>query len=216
MGKRTWFFGVASVFFVCVVVFLPMLLIKSTYAKQIHFQTTTLLPAEYGIVLGASVFPDGSLSAVVQERADAAILLYQNELIENVFVSGDNRHNSEADAITAYLIRQGIPQEDITTDRTGIDTGDTCRHFARTYSTGIVLTQEFHLPRAMFLCDQYEVNIAGLAVDHLGLLKSRGSNPFAVYRTRLWRNVREAVLIWSVILGFYDAFSSEAERMEQQ
>ncbi|MEM8531960.1 MAG: ElyC/SanA/YdcF family protein [Chloroflexota bacterium] len=216
MGKRNWFFGAASVFLVCVIVFAPMLLIRSMYAKQIHSQTTTLSPAAYGIVPGASVFPDGSLSAVVQEKADAAILLYQNELIENVFVSGDNRHNSEADAITAYLIQQGIPHEDITTDRTGIDTGDTCRHFAGTYSTGIMLTQEFHLSRAMFLCNQYEVNVAGLAVNHLGLLKSRGSNPFAVYRTRLWRNVREAVLIWLVLLGFYDALSNEAERMEQR
>ncbi|NOK64037.1 MAG: putative periplasmic protein SanA, affects membrane permeability for vancomycin [Chloroflexi bacterium AL-W] len=202
--------------FVCAVVFAPLLLIRAMYATQIHFQTTTLSPAEYGIVPGARVFPDGSLSAVVQERADAAILLYQHELIDNVFVSGDNRHNAEADAITAYLIRQGIPQENITTDRTGIDTGDTCRHFARTSSTGIVITQEFHLPRAMFLCDQYEANIAGLAVNHLGLLESRGSNPLAVYRTRLWRSVREAVLIWSILLGVYDVFSNEAERMEQQ
>jgi vancomycin permeability regulator SanA len=206
--------GIVLSFFLAL--FTPLLAARVIYAKNIHFQLATISPAKYGIVFGASVFRDQTLSAVTQERADAAVLLYKNALIEKIFVSADNRHNLEADAISAYLEQQGIPAEDITIDRIGIDTGDTCRHFSQFQADAILLTQEFHLPRAMFLCNQDGLAATGLAVNHLGLLKSRGATPFEIYRTRLERETREAVLIWAVLLGIYDRYSNEAELKENQ
>ena len=189
---------------------------KLAFAKEIHLQISTLTPVKYGIVFGATVFPDGSLSPVTQERADAAVLLYQNATIEKVFVSADNRHNLEAEAIASYLEERDIPQEDIAIDKIGIDTGDTCRHFAELHSDGILLTQEFHLPRAMFLCSQNGTSVSGLAVNRLNLLKFRGNNAFVIYATRLERNIREAIIMWATILGVYDKYSNEAEIMESQ
>jgi len=212
--KRTRRFVAAAVLLFCIILFSPYLWVRSVFAKEIHFQVSTLAPAKYGIVFGASVFPDQALSAVTQERADAAVLLYQNAIIENIFVSADNRHNFEADAIASYLEEHGIQREDITIDRTGIDTGDTCRHFAEFHSDGILLTQEFHLPRAMYLCNQNQIGVTGLAVNHL--LKIRGSNAFQIYATRVERNIREAIILWTVILGVYDKYSNEAEVMENQ
>ena len=214
--KRKWSFVSAGVLLFGAILFFPYLWVKSVFAKEIHFQIVTLTSAKYGIVFGARVFPDQSLSAVTQERAGAAILLYQNAVIENVFVSADNRHHFEADAIALYLEEHGIPHEAIMIDRIGIDTGDTCRHFAELHSNGILLTQEFHLPRAMFLCRQDGATATGLAVNHLDLLQSRGSTALQIYATRLERNVREAIILWAVILGVYDKYSNEAEVMENQ
>ena len=212
--KRKWNLRAAGVLLFCIIVFSPYIWVKSTFAKEIHLQISTLTPAKYGIVFGAAVFPDGSLTPVTQERADAAVLLYQNAIIENVFVSADNRHNLEAEAIASYLEGHGIPLEDITVDKVGIDTGDTCRHFAELRCDGILLTQEFHLPRAMFLCSQNGISVTGLAVNRLNLLKSRGSSAFEIYTTRLERNVREAIIMWATILGAYDKYSNEAEVLE--
>jgi SanA protein len=214
--KRKWnLFGVGILLF-CVIVFAPYLWVKSAFAKEIHFQISTLPSAKYGIVFGATVFPDQSLSPVTQERADAAVLLYQNAIIQEIFVSADNRHNLEAEVIASYLEEYGIPQEAITIDRIGIDTGDTCRHFAELHSDGILLTQEFHLPRAMFLCSHDGTSITGLAVNRLNLLKSRGNNTLAIYATRLERNLREAIIMWATILGIYGKYSNEAEIIESQ
>jgi SanA protein len=214
--KRKWSLLGAGIFLLCLIIFAPYIWVKSAFAKKIHFQISTLIPTKYGIVFGATVFPDQSLSPVTQERADAAVLLYQNAIIEEVFVSADNRHNLEAEAIVSYLDEHGIPQEAITIDKIGIDTGDTCRHFAELQSDGILLTQEFHLPRAMFLCSQDGIAMTGLAVNRLNLLKSRGSNPFQIYTTRFERNVREAILMWATLLGIYDRYSNEAELLERQ
>ncbi len=214
--KRKWRWLAAVVLLFCVIVFSPYLWVKSVFAKVIHLQISTLTPAKYGIVFGATVFPNRSLSAVTQERTDAAVLLYQNAIIENIFVSADNRHNFEAEAIASYLEKHGIPREAITIDKIGIDTGDTCRHFAELHADGILLTQEFHLPRAMFLCNQAGVAATGLAVNRLDLLKSRGNDAFAIYATRLERNLREAIIMWTMILGVYDKYSNEAEIMESQ
>jgi len=145
-----------------------------------------------------------------------AVLLYQNATIEKVFVSADNRHNWEAEAITSYVEEHGIPREVITIDKLGIDTGDTCQHFAELHSDGILLTQEFHLTRAMFLCNKDGVSVTGLAVNRLDLLQSRGNNALAIYATRLERNLREAIIMWATVLGVYDKYSNEAEIMERQ
>jgi len=84
------------------------------------------------------------------------------------------------------------------------------------HSDGILLTQEFHLTRAMFLCNKDGVSVTGLAVNRLDLLQSRGNNALAIYATRLERNLREAIIMWATVLGVYDKYSNEAEIMERQ
>ncbi|MBN1485496.1 MAG: hypothetical protein JXA37_12330, partial [Chloroflexia bacterium] len=95
-----------------------------------------------------------------------------------------------------------------------IDTHDTCRHMARRATEGILLTQGYHLPRAMYMCEREDLDAEGVAVNHLGLLAERGSGPLAIWTTRLLRFGREALLTWSFVLGLYDKVSDEAEGLE--
>lgn len=107
-----------------------------------------------------------------------------------------------------------MSEEDITVDRLGIDTHDTCRHFAEVASEGVLITQEYHLPRAMYMCESEGLEVIGMAVNRLGILDSRGDNAAAVYGTRMSRFVRESGLSWLFILRIYDRVSDEAEAME--
>lgn len=130
------------------------------------------------------------------------------------FSSGDNRSHEEAEAIAAYAIGQGVAEEEIIVDRLGIDTHDTCRHMARRATEGILLTQGYHLPQAMYMCEREGLDAEGVAVNHLGLLAERGSGPLVIWTTRVLRFGREALLTWSFVLGLYDKVSDEAEGLE--
>ncbi|MDP5101877.1 MAG: YdcF family protein, partial [Nonlabens sp.] len=83
--------------------------------------------AYVGIVLGASVRPDKSLSPILQDRVDAAFLAYENGIIERFLLSGDHGTTSydEVNAMKNYLNDKGVPNDVIFLDHAGFDTYDT-------------------------------------------------------------------------------------------
>jgi len=205
---------VGLVVFFLLLVFAPQLLLTAQADGRIYSQVLDMPAREYGVVFGAYVLEDQSLSDAARERIEAAIQLYHQGKIQRLFISGDNRSNQQADAIAMYAQKHGVAASDIVVDRLGIDTHDTCRHFAKVASEGILITQWFHLPRAMYMCERDGVAVVGLAVNRLGMLAARGDNATMVYATRLSRFVRESLLTWLFILGVYDRVSNEAELLE--
>ena len=196
------------------VVFTPQAWITIQFSDQIYRKLTEVPPHQYGVVFGARVNEDLSLTDVARERVEAAISLYEHGLITKLYISGDNRHNQEAEAIARYARHRGVPARAIVIDRLGIDTQDTCRHFARLATTGILLTQEFHLPRAMAMCVSEGIQPVGVAVNHLGFIAVRGSSVLEIYSVRLGRYLRESLLTWAFLLGWYGTVSNEAEPLE--
>lgn len=66
-----------------------------------------------------------------------------------------------------YALRLGIPDEDIILDYAGRRTYDTCyraRHIFE-IDSAILVTQAFHLPRALYTCNQMGVSVTGVAAD---------------------------------------------------
>ena len=201
----------------CVLLFfiaLPQLILILSTKPQIYAATGDIPAKEFGVLFGARVYEDEGLSDVVKERADATVLLYRQKKIKKIFVSGDNRHNQEADNIAEYLVSQGIHSNIIWIDQYGIDTHDTCKHLEKNGITDVMLiTQNFHLPRAMQMCSNNVESLVGIQVNELGLLTERGSNNFVIYKTRIARFFREAILTWSYLIGVYDWYSNEAEEL---
>ncbi len=182
---------------------------------RIYTSLNDIQPREYAIVFGARVYQGGSLSDVARERAEAAIWLYRQGKVRKLFISGDNRHNHEVETIARYAIDHGIPEADLIMDHLGIDTNDTCRHFKSVHHEAVLTTQSFHLPRALFMCEQSQIQGIGLAANELGLLASRGDISVEVYGIRLSRFLRESLLTWLYITGLYDHLSNEAEKIEK-
>lgn len=154
---------------------------------------------------------DHSLSDVTRERGEAGIQLYKSGKVEKLFLSGDNRSNQQAVAMANYAIANGVDPDDIVIDTLGIDTNGTCKHFAEVDHEGLLVTQGYHLPRTMLMCEASKIIVIGLAADKLGILQTRGDNLMQIYAIRTWRSTRETILTWSFVLGIYDQLSTEAE-----
>jgi SanA protein len=141
---------------------------------------TELEKAYTGIVLGASIKPDKSLSLILQDRVDAALLAYENKKFQKFLLSGDHGEENydEVNAMKNYLNNKGVPDEDIFLDHAGFDTYDTMFRARDVFkvSDAIVFTQEFHLPRAVYLGKNMGLDIQGFVADRR---KYPGNSHFA-------------------------------------
>jgi vancomycin permeability regulator SanA len=191
--------------------FTPQLWLKAKYKNLTYHQIATIPSREFAIVFGAWVNEDHSLSDVTRERVEAGVQLYKWGKVKKLFLSGDNRSNQQAEAMAKYAVEKGIPSVDIVIDELGIDTNDTCKHFTEIEHEGILVTQGYHLPRTMLMCEAGQIDVIGLAADKLGIIYNRGNSFMQIYAIRVWRSTREAILTWSFITGFYDRLSTEAE-----
>lgn len=193
-----------------VIYFLPLTIISISNRKNITSSIEDLPQSKYAIVFGALVYDSGELTPVMKERIEAGILLYNEDIVDKLYISGTYDH--EVGNIASYAIDHGVAEEDIVLDYNGIDTNDTCRHFDQQVfeNEPILLTQSFHLSRAMYMCNNYGLKGTGLEVNKLGLIDNRGTNKISIYYTRLKRTFKEGILTWSYILGVYDKLSDES------
>ncbi len=198
------------------VIFTPELLLIARFSPHIYDRIDAVPFSRYAVVFGAYVNEDGTLTDAALERTEAAVQLYQAGRVEKLFISGTNSSNRQADVMARYAEDRGIPAGDILVDGLGIDTHDTCRHIAALATEGVIVTQEFHLPRAMYMCERSGVKSVGIAIDRLGILSSRGGNVLEIWATRGIRVVKESLLTWGFVLGIYQRSSLEAERIEKQ
>jgi vancomycin permeability regulator SanA len=121
------------------------------------------------LVLGALVFPDGTPSPFLAARLDVAYRLYRRGKIRVVVVSGDNmaKEYNEPEAMRSYLINAGMPAEAVIADHAGFDTYDSCARALRIFGIErlIVVTQSYHLPRAVATCRALGIDAVGVGDD---------------------------------------------------
>jgi vancomycin permeability regulator SanA len=146
-------------------------------------ENLTLEP-RIALVLGGGINNDGTPRPVLRERLDAAVRLYQNNMVDGLLVSGDNRMATynEPQAMKQYLEKQKIPTDDITEDFAGRSTYESCNraHAIFELKQVLIVTQTGHLDRALFLCRSFGIEAFGYAAQY-----PRGRVPFG----QLWREV---------------------------
>jgi SanA protein len=137
------------------------------------------------IVFGAEVKRDGTPSAVLRDRIETAIALYKAGKVEKLLMSGDNRFAdyNEPESMRQYALTLGVPDADIVLDYAGRRTYDTCYRAKEIFgvSSAILVTQRFHLPRALFLCKAFGIDALGVEAENYYYLK----------RLRFYWNLRE-------------------------
>ncbi len=125
--------------------------------------------SEVGIILGARVHYKGLLSDILRDRTQTAINLYHSGKIKKILMSGDNGsiYYDEVTPVKKYLIKNKIPEDKIFLDYAGFDTYDTMYRAKNIFSVenAIVITQKFHLPRALFLCKKVGIKCSGTIAD---------------------------------------------------
>ncbi len=139
--------------------------IQKETSYLIYSEITEIPSAKTGIILGASVHSDGKLSPILEDRVETAYQLYKQNKIENFLVSGDHRTDDydEVNAIKNYLLKKGVPPEDITLDHAGFDTYDSMFRAKAVFAIedAIVITQKFHLPRSLYIARNLDVKYKG-------------------------------------------------------
>ncbi|KUO22210.1 SanA/YdcF family protein [Streptomyces dysideae] len=123
---------------------------------------------EVAVVFGAGLWA-GEPSPYLAHRLDAAAKLYRTGRIEVVLVTGDNSREDydEPDAMRAYLTRQGVPDARIVSDYAGFDTWDSCVRAKKIFGVdeAVLISQGFHIRRAVALCQEAGVASYGVGVD---------------------------------------------------
>lgn len=125
---------------------------------------------DVAIVFGARVFPGGILSSMLADRVAAGADLYHQGKVRVLLMTGDNStlDYNEPGAMKRHAIALGVPAEAIVLDYAGRRTYDSCyraRHIFQ-LERAILVTQAFHLDRAVVLCRALGVDALGVAADY--------------------------------------------------
>ncbi|MEH6659688.1 SanA/YdcF family protein [Leeuwenhoekiella marinoflava] len=143
--------------------------IKSETEQYIYDDINKIPKTYTALVLGASVRSNGELSTMLRDRVESALLLYHNGKISRFLVSGDNRttNYNEPVAMKKYLQERGVPEEDIFMDFAGFDTYDSVYRASYIFEVdnAIVVSQRFHLPRAVYIARSMGLNFYGYNGD---------------------------------------------------
>ncbi|WP_155375702.1 SanA/YdcF family protein [Catellatospora vulcania] len=125
--------------------------------------------APVALVLGAQVHDNGSPSGFLEARLDIARRLYETGKVRAVLVSGDHGQWSydEPDAMRRWLIDRGVPDRKVVADHAGFDTYDSCQRAVRVFGVRqlIVITQSYHIDRAVALCRDAGIDATGVGDD---------------------------------------------------
>ncbi|WP_443079280.1 SanA/YdcF family protein [Streptomyces sp. NBC_01498] len=163
-GRRR---GVRVVVLGCVLALVPATWMRMTADARVR--TAADVPArEVAVVFGAGL-RDGAPTPYLAHRLDAAAALYESGKVRVVLVTGDNSREEydEPDAMRAYLTARGVPDGRIVSDFAGFDTWDSCVRARKIFGVerAVLVTQDFHVRRAVALCraagvDSYGVGVA--------------------------------------------------------
>ena len=125
--------------------------------------------AQVAIVPGALVQADGKMSAMLADRVRQADALWKAGKVDRILVSGD--HHSwaydEPDTMRKALVADGVPGRVIFEDHAGFDTWATMVRARGIFGVrdAVVVTQGFHMPRALYLADAAGITATGLTAD---------------------------------------------------
>lgn len=146
-------------------VFLPRV-ITTLYSMNKLYQKENAPDERVAIVFGAGLRQDGTPTPILRDRVETAADLFFNGKVEKLLMSGDNRfvNYNEPESMRQYALSLGVPYEAIVLDYAGRRTYDTCYRAKAIFGvkSALLVTQKFHLPRALFLCNALGVRAAGV------------------------------------------------------
>ena len=140
-------------------------------------------PYDCALILGARVYGDGTVSPVLEDRLATGLRLYQEGKVSRLLVSGDHGKDGydEVNAMRAWLEARGVPPAHVFLDHAGFDTYSSVMRARDVFEARrvVVVTQRFHLPRALYIARE------------LGLVADGEPADRRVYRGIVYSEARE-------------------------
>lgn len=175
-------------------------IITSLHSMNRIYQKENAPNRRVAIVFGAGLRRDGTPTPILRDRVETAATLYFSGKVEKILMSGDNSYlaYNEPESMRQYALSLGVPDSAIAVDYAGRRTYDTCFRAKTIFEVdeALLVTQKFHLPRAIFLCN-------ALGLEALGVEATSTRRSWRV-STLIW-NTRELLATMGAFLDVYIA-----------
>ncbi len=189
--RRVLGLGVAAL---ALAVLAPVAWVQATGQVRVRPSADAVGAADAIVVLGAGLRPDGTPSTYLRRRVETGAELWARGVAPTVILSGDAHEESdgttydEPAAMRDWIVAHGVPESALVLDRGGVDTTTTCRRAREAYGVAraVVVTQDYHLRRALFSCARAGLDAAGVGVS------AASARPVHW----LWWHVREVPASW--------------------
>ncbi len=192
LWRLVLFFGI----FGLLVLVLPRA-VTSVYSLNRIYQEQDAPPSRVAIVFGAGLRRDGTPTPILRDRVETAAHLYFDGKVQKILMSGDNRfeYYNEPESMRQYALSLGVPDAAIALDYAGRRTYDTCYRAKAIFgaSEALLVTQKFHLPRALFLCNALGLKSYGIEADN---------NRYRKISLLIW-NLREQIATVGAFIDVY-------------
>ena len=171
--------------------------VTAVYSLNRIYQEQDAPSSRVAIVFGAGLRRDGTPTPILRDRVETAADLYFDGKVEKILMSGDNRfeYYNEPESMRQYALSLGVPDAAIAMDYAGRRTYDTCYRAKAIFgaSEALLVTQKFHLPRALFLCNALGLKSYGIEADN---------NRYRKISLLIW-NIREQIATVGAFIDVY-------------
>ena len=145
--------------------------VKSATKNQIITSEAAATHTDFDciLVLGCGVKEDGSPTLMLKERMDCGISLYQNKIAPKLLLSGDNGQvdYNEVETMLQLATKAGVSSQDVFLDHAGFSTYESMFRAKEIFQAKkvLIVTQEYHLYRALYIANQLDLEAYGTACD---------------------------------------------------
>lgn len=140
--------------------------VSSTRDQMITMEEAKALKADCILILGAGIWGDRP-SPMLEDRLKTGIELYG--LTDRLLMSGDHGRTDydEVRVMKAYAIEAGISKDHIFMDHAGFSTYESLVRAKNIFQVEkvIIISQAYHLPRALFIANQLDMDAIGVSAD---------------------------------------------------
>lgn len=159
----------AAVILTLTIVGINLYIVIKEKSRIVSLEEAAEFQADCIVVLGAGVRDDGSPTWMLEDRIKIGDKLYQNHAADKIIMSGDHgrENHDEVNTMKSYAMGEGIPSEDIFMDHAGFETYDSLYRARDIFGAKkvIIVTQEYHLYRALYIADQLGLDARGVTSD---------------------------------------------------
>lgn len=187
---------------------LPYQWVNIKSSSQLKQNIQELETHQVGILLGTSKYrPGGGNNLFYKYRVQSILELYKSGKIEQILISGDNAHKSydEPTMLLKDLLKAGVPRNRITLDYAGFRTWDSVVRASKIFGLKryIIVSQEFHLSRALFIAEHFGHEASGY------LAQTPGGASYLKMTVR--EHFARILMIWDIIWGTQPKFLGKKE-----
>ncbi|MBE6767845.1 MAG: SanA protein [Ruminococcaceae bacterium] len=146
--------------------------VKAVGAKRILTpeEAAALDDVDCVVVLGCLVREDGTPSAMLRDRLRRGVALYEEGVAQKILMSGDHGREeyNEVETMKAYAVEAGVPSADVFMDHAGFSTYESMYRARDVFGAKkiVVVTQEYHLYRALYIAERLGLEAYGVASDY--------------------------------------------------